>query len=234
MDVRAHIEQRVFIELPKRARGPGAAGSIAAALSSPLPEVRRNAFELLERLSPAGSLEPLLLALQSEYADLRIGVIERLATQSDARVTAALQRAMLSDHDDLRLRAAELLAERKDDQAAEVLGLLLRAEDRAVAERALVALLRLGSQRAVQVLAARLERDEGEAGAQLASRKRAAEALEAHFAQVEAPSPAASFTPPLSVTPAEAGVSRVRRTRCRLALARRIIGAAIAHSATAA
>lgn len=169
------------------ARGPGSAAAIAAALSSPLPEVRRNAFELLERQSPPGSLEPLLLALQSEYADLRIGVIERLSTQRDPRVTAALQRAMLSDHDDLRLRAAELLADRKDDRAAEVLGMLLRVEDRAIAERALLALLRLGSERAVQVLAARLERDESEAGAQLATRKRVAEVLgqTGHAAAIE-------------------------------------------------
>lgn len=158
-------------------RGERGAGPIAAALSSPLAEVRRYAFELLERLSPPGSLEPLLLALQSEYADLRIGVLERLTTQSDARVTAALKRAMTSDHDDLRLRAAELLAERKDDQAVDVLAALLRAEDAGVVGRAQQALLRLGSEAAVHALAARLERDEDEAGAQIAARTRIVEVL---------------------------------------------------------
>lgn len=168
-------------------RGEAAWPSIGAALSSPLPEVRRYAFELLEKQAPAGSLEPLLLALQSEYADLRIGVIERLATQRDPRVTTALQRAMQSDHDDLRLRAAELLAARKDDQAAEVLGLFLRSEDRSISERAQTALLVLGSERAVQVLAARLERDEDEAGAQVEARVRIAAALgeTGHAAAVE-------------------------------------------------
>lgn len=139
------------------ARGEAGKGAIAAALSSALPEVRRYAFELLERLSEKGSLEPLLLALQSEYADLRIGVIERLATQSDPRVIAALQRAMESDHDDLRLRAAELLAERKDDRPVDVLAAFLRVDDARQVERARTALTRIGSKAAVRVLAARLE-----------------------------------------------------------------------------
>jgi ParB family chromosome partitioning protein len=159
------------------ARGASATGPIAAALSSQLAEVRRYAFELLERLSEKGSLEPLLLALQSEYADLRIGVIERLATQSDSRVTAALQRAMESDHADLRLRAAELLVERRDDRAADVLGAFLRAEDSGVVARARAALVRLRSERAVRALAARLERDEDASGAQLGARVQAALSL---------------------------------------------------------
>jgi ParB family chromosome partitioning protein len=159
------------------ARGASATGSIAQALSSPQQEVRRYAFELLERLSAKGSLEPLLLALSSEYADLRIGVIERLATQSDGRVTAALSRAMESDHADLRLRAAELLVERKDDRAADVLGAFLRSEDAGVAGRARAALTRLRSERAVRALASRLERDEEAAGAQIAARVAAAQSL---------------------------------------------------------
>lgn len=159
------------------ARGPSATGSIAQALSSPQQEVRRYAFELLERLSEKGSLEPLLLALSSEYPDLRIGVIERLATQSDGRVTAALSRAMESDHADLRLRAAELLVERKDDRAADVLGAFLRSEDAGVAGRARTALTRLRSERAVRALASRLERDEEATGAQIAARVAAAQSL---------------------------------------------------------
>lgn len=159
------------------ARGSSATGSIAQALSSPQQEVRRYAFELMERLSAKGSLEPLLLALSSEYADLRIGVIERLATQSDGRVTAALSRAMESDHADLRLRAAELLIERKDDRAADVLGAFLRSEDAGVAGRARTALTRLRSERAVRALASRLERDEEAAGAQIAARVAAAQSL---------------------------------------------------------
>src|SRR5207302_1140685 len=106
---------------------------------SQIPDVRRYAFELLERLYEKGSLEPLLLALQSDHTDLRIGVLERLATQSDSRVTAALQRALQSDHPDLRLRAAELLADRKDDMALDVLAAFLRvpkSEDPGQAERA--------------------------------------------------------------------------------------------------
>ena len=112
------------------ARGEAARPRITAALNSPLPDVRKYAFELLEKLSPAGSLEPLLAALSSEHADLRIGVIERLAGANDSRVTEALGRAMASEHEDLRLRAAELLAWRKDDRAVEVLGTFLRSETR--------------------------------------------------------------------------------------------------------
>jgi ParB family chromosome partitioning protein len=138
------------------ARGASARGRITAALDSPLADVRKDAFELLERLSPPGSLEPLLAALGSEHADLRVGVIERLAGANDSRVTEALGRAMGSEHEDLRLRAAELLAWRQDDRAVEVLSAFLRSENAAAAKRAQEALARLGSAASVGALAARL------------------------------------------------------------------------------
>ncbi len=137
-------------------RGESAKGRITAALNSPLADVRKYAFELLERLSPPGSLEPLLAALGSEHADLRVGVIERLAGANDSRVTEALGRAMGSEHEDLRLRAAELLAMRADDRAVEVLAAFLRSENATVVNRAQEALARLGSVAAVGALAARL------------------------------------------------------------------------------
>ncbi|HZI12622.1 MAG TPA: HEAT repeat domain-containing protein, partial [Myxococcus sp.] len=138
-------------------RGDAAKPRIAAALNSPLPDVRRYAFELLEKLSPAGSLEPLLAALGSEHADLRVGVIERLAGANDSRVTEALGRAMASEHEDLRLRASELLAWRTDDRAVEVLATFLRSENAAAAKRAMEALSRLATPAAVAALAARLQ-----------------------------------------------------------------------------
>ncbi|NMO20999.1 hypothetical protein HPC49_28215 [Pyxidicoccus fallax] len=138
-------------------RGDVAKPRIAAALNSPLPDVRRYAFELLEKLSPPGSLEPLLAALGSEHADLRVGVIERLAGANDPRVTEALGRAMASEHEDLRLRASELLALRGDDRAVEVLTTFLRSENAAAAKRALEALTRLATPGAVNALAARLQ-----------------------------------------------------------------------------
>jgi ParB family chromosome partitioning protein len=138
-------------------RGDVAKPRIAAALNSPLADVRRYAFELLEKLSPAGSLEPLLAALGSEHADLRVGVIERLAGANDPRVTEALGRAMASEHEDLRLRASELLAWRGDDRAVEVLAAFLRSENAAAAKRALEALARLATPAAVAALAARLQ-----------------------------------------------------------------------------
>ncbi|WP_309892564.1 HEAT repeat domain-containing protein [Archangium sp.] len=138
------------------ARGESAKGRITAALNSPLADVRKYAFELLERLSPPGSLEPLLAALGSEHADLRVGVIERLAGANDSRVTEALGRAMGSEHEDLRLRAAELLAMRQDDRAVEVLAAFLRSENAAAVKRAQEALARIDSVAAVGALAARL------------------------------------------------------------------------------
>ncbi|MDY7226456.1 HEAT repeat domain-containing protein [Hyalangium rubrum] len=138
------------------ARGDSSRPRITAALNSPLADVRKYAFELLEKLSPAGSLEPLLAALSSEHADLRIGVIERLAGANDSRVTEALGRAMASEHEDLRMRASELLAWRKDDRAVEVLGTFLRSENAANAKRAMEALSRLSSPAAVAALASRL------------------------------------------------------------------------------
>jgi len=137
-------------------RGDAARPRITAALNSPLTDVRKYAFELLEKLSPAGSLEPLLAALSSEHADLRIGVIERLAGANDSRVTEALGRAMASEHEDLRMRASELLAWRKDDRAVEVLSTFLRSENAANAKRAMEALARLATSAAVAALAGRL------------------------------------------------------------------------------
>ncbi|WIG99412.1 HEAT repeat domain-containing protein [Myxococcus sp. SDU36] len=137
-------------------RGDAAKPRITAALNSPLTDVRRYAFELLEKLSPPGSLEPLLAALGSEQADLRVGVIERLAGANDSRVTEALGRAMASEHEDLRLRASELLAWRGDDRAVEVLATFLRAENANAAKRATKALSRLATPAAVAALAARL------------------------------------------------------------------------------
>ncbi|WP_224240450.1 HEAT repeat domain-containing protein [Hyalangium gracile] len=137
-------------------RGEAARPRVTAALNSPLPDVRKYAFELLEKLSPAGSLEPLLAALSSEHSDLRIGVIERLSGANDSRVTEALGRAMASEHEDLRLRASELLAWRKDDRSVEVLGTFLRSENAASAKRAMEALARLATPAAVVALAGRL------------------------------------------------------------------------------
>lgn len=138
-------------------RGEKARPQIVRALNSALAEVRRYAFELLERLSPKGSLDPLLAALGSEHADLRIGVLERLTTSSDPRIVPALCKAMESDHDDLRLRAAELLARHHDDRAVDVLATFLRVDQQASVARARDALALLGSTAAVRALAARME-----------------------------------------------------------------------------
>ncbi|PTL85016.1 HEAT repeat domain-containing protein [Vitiosangium sp. GDMCC 1.1324] len=171
------------------ARGESAKGRIAAALNSPLADVRKYAFELLERLSPPGSLEPLLAALGSEHADLRIGVIERLAGANDPRVTEALGRAAGSEHEDLRLRAAELLAWRQDDRAVEVLAAFLRSENAAAVKRAQEALARLGSAAAVGALAARLrtstEMNERLALVKALGRTRRPEAVEALARQLD-------------------------------------------------
>ncbi len=138
-------------------RGEAEKPRIIKALSSDVPEARKYAFELLEKLSEKGSLEPLLAALGSEHADIRIGVLERLSTSRDPRVSAALGKALESDHEDLRLRAAELLAGRRDDRAADALAQALRSDDAKNADRARTALSRLGSAAAVRALAQRFE-----------------------------------------------------------------------------
>ncbi|WP_437691469.1 HEAT repeat domain-containing protein [Sorangium sp. So ce176] len=153
------------------ARGADARPEVVRALSSPLPDVRRYAFELLERLCPKGSLDPLLAALGSEHADLRLGVLERLASSSDPRIVPALCRAMESDHDDLRLRAAELLARRRDDRAVDVLAAFLRDAAAATSARAREALVALASDAAVRALAAHM--DEAAAPADRAALARA-------------------------------------------------------------
>jgi len=138
-------------------RGDAGKPRIVRALDSNVPEARKYAFEVLEKLSPKGSAEPLLAALESQHADVRIGVLERLATSQDRRVAAALGKALESDHDDLRLRAAELLAARKDDRAVDVLQGALRSDDDATASRARAGLSKLASPAAVRALASRFE-----------------------------------------------------------------------------
>lgn len=138
-------------------QGESTKGRIAAALNSDVAEVRRYAFELLERLSPKGSLDPLFAALASEHASLRVGVLERLALTDDTRVVQALGKALESDHDDLRLRAAELLAQRKDDRTSEVLAAFLRSDDTSHVQRAQHALVQLATAASVNALAARME-----------------------------------------------------------------------------
>jgi ParB family chromosome partitioning protein len=130
---------------------------IARAVNAPAPDVRKYAFELLEKLSPKGSLDPLIAALGSTYADLRLGVIERLAQSADKRVTDALLRALGSEHDDLRLRASELLAERKDARTAEVLSAFLRHDNGSYVHRAGEALVRLPGEACVPVFSLRLD-----------------------------------------------------------------------------
>ncbi len=138
------------------ARGEVVRPRLEAALNAPLADVRKYAFELLEKLGPKGSLEPLLAALRSDHPDVRVGVLERLTGAHDPRVVEALGRALRSDHADLRLRAAELLASRRDDQAVDVLAAFLRGDDANAARRAREALLGLGSPAVVRALAARI------------------------------------------------------------------------------
>ncbi|HEU4409502.1 MAG TPA: HEAT repeat domain-containing protein [Polyangiaceae bacterium] len=169
------------------ARGEVARPRLEAALNAPLADVRKYAFELLERLGPKGSLEPLLAALRSDHPDVRVGVLERLTGAQDPRVVEALGRALRSDHADLRLRAAELLASRRDDQAVDVLAALLRSDDANAARRAREALLNLGSPAAVRAIAARVAELGAAEPARLElvkalGRLRGAEALEASAA----------------------------------------------------
>ncbi len=139
------------------AQGASAFSRISHAVNAPVAEVRKYAFELLEKLAPKNSLDPLVAALGSTYSDLRLGVIGRLAQSADPRVTEALLRALSSEHDDLRLRAAELLAWRKDARAAEVLSTFMRHDNADYANRAGTSVVALDAAVAVPILAGRLE-----------------------------------------------------------------------------
>ncbi len=107
------------------ARGEAARPWFVEALSSNVPEVRQQAFVLLERSIGPGKLDALMAALGSPHADLRLGVLQKLAASQDARVVPALRKALESDRDDVRLLAAQLLAERKDDTAVPALSAFL-------------------------------------------------------------------------------------------------------------
>jgi ParB family chromosome partitioning protein len=139
------------------AQGSSAFHRVARAVNAPVAEVRKYAFELLEKLAPKNSLDPLVAALGSTYSDLRLGVIGRLAQSADPRVTEALLRALSSEHDDLRLRAAEMLAWRKDVRAAEVLANFMRHDNADYASRAGTAVIALDGAVVVPILAGRLE-----------------------------------------------------------------------------
>ncbi|EYF02439.1 HEAT repeat domain-containing protein [Chondromyces apiculatus] len=211
----ADVARAVLDELSQR--GEAARPRIVRALNAPVSEVRRYAFEILERLSPKGSLEPLLAALGSEHADLRLGVLDRLATASDARIVPALYKAMESEHDDLRLRAAELTARRRDDRAVDVLAAFLRADQPANVNRAREALVALGSPAAVQAVATWME-EQSEAGARAAGVRAlgamrhvdALGALIGRFEDEAAEVRAAAFQAALDVVGAPWGVDRRR------------------------
>ena len=159
----ADVAKAVLDELAARyaaEKSAAAKDAIARGLSSENAEVRKAAFELLEKLAPKegpAALEPLLLALSSPYADLRLGVLERLASSNDARVVDALGKALGSDHDDLRLRAAELLAKRGEARAADVLGAFLRHDNAPLASRALAALASMRHTASVAALSSRID-----------------------------------------------------------------------------
>jgi ParB family chromosome partitioning protein len=175
----ADVGRAALDELAKR--GADAWPRLVRALDADVVDVRRYAFDLLERVAPRGSLDALLAALSSEHADLRVGVIERLATSNDARVTAALDKALESEHDDLRLRAAELLSARKSDRPVDVLASFLRGDDASAVGRATEALVTLGTAAAARALSARADELTGNDRAALVGalgRTRLADAVE--------------------------------------------------------
>ena len=61
---------------------PGVA-QVERALNSPVPEVRKLAFETLERRAKKGTIAHLVLALRSEHDDLRLSVLEQLSKRRD-------------------------------------------------------------------------------------------------------------------------------------------------------
>jgi ParB family chromosome partitioning protein len=124
----------------------GVAAQVERAVNSPIAEVRKLAFETLERRAPKGSISHLVLALKSEHDDLRLSVLEQLSKKrDDASVGDALTSALDSEHKGLVLRAAEILAGRADHRALDALVGLTVGDDDKVISRARNALATLGS-----------------------------------------------------------------------------------------
>lgn len=131
----------------------GVSAQVERAVNSPIAEVRKLAFETLERRAPKGSISHLVLALKSEHDDLRLSVLEQLSKKrDDASVGDALAAALDSEHKGLVLRAAEILAGRGDPRALEALVGLTVGDDDKVISRARNALATLGSRAAVAAL----------------------------------------------------------------------------------
>ncbi len=163
------------------ARGAQARPWFIEALSSNVPEVRQQAFVLLERSVGPGSLDALMAALASPHADLRLGVLNKLAASQDARVLPALRKALESERDDVRLLAAELLAQRRDDSCVPALAAFLVPDNPAL-PAARSALATCATEAAAAALATHLQElaalpSEGDAAARNALKRQAMEAL---------------------------------------------------------
>jgi ParB family chromosome partitioning protein len=132
----------------------GAVAQVERALNSPVPEVRKLAFETLERRAKKGTIAHLVLALRSEHDDLRLSVLEQLSKRRDDKTVGdALVAALDSEHKGLVLRAAEILADRGDDRAVDALLGSCRGDDDKQIARARQALGRLATVAATTALA---------------------------------------------------------------------------------
>lgn len=133
----------------------GQTSRVEAALASPVAEVRKQAFEVLEKRAAKGSIAHLVLALKGEHDDLRLSVVEQLSKRKDEKsVGDALAAALDSEHKGLVLRVGEILAEREDDRCVDALAVLAKSEEAAHARRAREALALLGNKSAAAALLA--------------------------------------------------------------------------------
>lgn len=145
----ADIAKAALEELAER----GQLKRVEQALASPVAEVRKQAFETLEKRAAKGSIAHLILALKSEHDDLRLSVVEQLAKRKDdVSVGDALAAALDSEHKGLALRAGEILAEREDGRCVDSLTTLARSEDDKHVNRAREALALLGTKAATAAL----------------------------------------------------------------------------------
>jgi len=184
----------------------GAVAQVERALNSPVPEVRKLAFETLERRAKKGTIAHLVLALRSEHDDLRLSVLEQLSKRRDDKTVGdALVAALDSEHKGLVLRAAEILADRGDDRAVDALLGSCRGDDDKQIARARQALGRLATVAATAALASLVDdadsRDLTGLCAALGRSKHdtALEALMRLLGNTEAPVRAAAFEAGLDV-----------------------------------
>lgn len=181
------------------------ADELVAALSDPVPRVRREAAAAIERLADPGTV-PSLVAFMHENPDLvEEDTIAALGAVATPEAVQALQGFLDDPRAILRRAAAKALGAVGDPSAVASLVAAAQAEDRGLRRAALQALRVIGEPSAAEVIAANLSHE---------SPSVAVAAAEA-AAETDAPSLAAPLRAALSQPPPEAVGELAYALACR-------------------